>query len=598
MCGIFGYVGEPRAARFLVDGIRRLEYRGYDSAGVTYLTEGGASLIPKIIKGAGFVDAVMTPHLGVLQADTMSVGIAHTRWATHGKPVQVNAHPHEFPNFYLIHNGIIENYEALIEKYGITERVSETDSEVVGWVLEALIKQALAADIRTLIHSLHEELRGSYACLFMFKRERKLMAIRRKSPLNIGVEDRTGNVLVCSDQTGFGDFTGKVYQLHDGDSLIVEKGCGPVLFDGKGMKTPVFKSVELKAPELQDRSKCYFLKEIYDQERVFDPTLLSVHRRQIRETLNTLGPPKDVQIVACGSAYHAGLYGKMILDQLGKFKTEAHVSSEFRYRNIPVRPGEWHVFISQSGETADTLESARISRGQKKAGLVSITTHEENSLSRITQNNWPMKCGTEVSVAATKTFIAQLKMFALLTGELSANAQVPSEDCFTAFFAALPEIQKHIQPFAKTAAGLKTLVYLGKDLLLPIAMEGALKIKEICYVHAEAFASGELKHGPLALIDENTLSISCISKDFYPEKGLNALHEVQSRNGKILIITDDEKIYKHHKDESIWIDHQFPYAWAGIPFVIPLQLFAYEVAKLKGVNIDRPRNLAKSVTVE
>lgn len=595
MCGIYGYIGQPRGAEYLVERIRSLEYRGYDSAGIAYMTPNRTWVR---YHGIGDIRNVIKSKKVFPERDKFELGIAHTRWATHGVPSERNAHPHEFPDFYLVHNGIIENYQDLIETFNITQRNSDTDSEVIGWVFHTLLKKSPKADLKDLIADLRSKLSGSYACLIMFKREPKLIALRHKSPLLLGIEEVTHNVVVCSDQYGLGNFEGKLYQLNDEESLIIQKDQEPKLLGPAGTQTPKYKQVKLTVTEQQNQVQCHFLKEITEQEYVFDDTLLNYQKKHIQHTLQKLQAPKDVQIVACGSAYHASLYGKLLLDQIGTIRAEASVSSEFRYRQVPAHDNQWHIFVSQSGETADTLESARNSKATPKTKVFSITTHEENSLSRISHYNWPMKCGTEVSVAATKTFSAQLKMFALLASTFNPKISIPSSESFDRFFKTLPDLQKAMKEQARKAQKIQTLIYLGRNLLLPIALEGALKIKEICYVHAEAFPSGELKHGPLALIDKNTLSICCISKDFYPEKEMNVLNEIKSRNGNVLFLTDSKEIYAQHRTEAVLIQHDFPYAWAGIPFVIPLQLFAYEMALLKGVNIDRPRNLAKSVTVE
>jgi glutamine---fructose-6-phosphate transaminase (isomerizing) len=595
MCGIYGYVGNPRPTQYLVERIQSLEYRGYDSAGIAYVTPNHAFFHHN---GTGDIGNVIRTQNLKLNDEQFELGIAHTRWATHGVPSVRNAHPHEFPDFYLVHNGIIENYEDLIDQYAIRNLQSETDSEIIGWVLHTLIQKNPRAPLTDIISKLRQTLTGSYACLVMFKKDPKMIALRHKSPLLIGIEKNSNNVVVCSDQYGFGDFEGQLYQLNDEESLILEKGKAPQLFDVTGFKAPQFKMVSLKAPLEKDKPKCYFLKEIFEQGHNFNEALLNHQLKTIRASIEALPSPTNLHVVACGSAFHAALYGKYLFDQLGNLHSDASTSSEFRYRTIPTQKGSWHLFVSQSGETADTLESARKSQENPNNSLLSMTTHEDNSLSRLTQNNWPMKCGTEVSVAATKTFTAQIKMFSLLHTALSKSSELPNPKAFQSFFDTLPQLQNRMKQKAEKFNGVKTLVYLGRNLLLPIAMEGALKIKEICYVHAEAFPSGELKHGPLALIDDRTLSICCISKDFFPEKEMNVLHEIKSRKGHVLYLTDSEAIYRRYPEETVLIHHDLPYSWCGIPFVIPLQFFAYEMALLKGVNIDRPRNLAKSVTVE
>ncbi len=596
MCGIFGYTGKPRNLSFLSDRIQSLEYRGYDSAGLAYQKYNGDP-IHKNYKGTGCIYDVLKKNEVNPEKLMMNMGIAHTRWATHGSPSTQNAHPFEFPSFYLIHNGIVENYKSLLKKYPPFERFSETDSELIGWVLEYLLSKKM--NIPEAISTLFETLRGSFACLILFKENPQIVAIRYKSPLIFGLEEETGDFYLSSDMYGFGTFRGQIYQLKDQEYILMRPKNTPQFYKNGTSFLPEFKPTQLAPKPITLHEECHFLKEVYEQPHLFSEERLSFHTNQIKQCFPNDTKPSRAQLVACGSAYHASLYGKILLDQIQSFPSEAHVASEFRYRKFPTTNDELHIFVSQSGETADTLESAQISKTMKNVDVCSITTQSENSLSRITEKNIAMHCGTEISVAATKTFSAQLSVLTLLAHRLS-NTQEPAwkPGTFERFFESLGGLYEEVKQITTLAAESEALFFLGKDLLLPIAMEGALKIKEIAYVHAEAFASGELKHGPLALIHEKTLSINLISRDFFPDKGMNAYYQIKSRDGQVLIITDSEEIKEKEPENTILLKHDLAYPWVGIPFVLPLQFLAFEVAKLKGVNVDRPRNLAKSVTVE
>ncbi|MCR4431091.1 MAG: glutamine--fructose-6-phosphate transaminase (isomerizing) [Tepidanaerobacteraceae bacterium] len=609
MCGIVGYVGGRQAAPILLDGLKRLEYRGYDSAGIAIHNCRHTNLI----KAEGKIK-VLEEKLGGAYPEGCA-GIGHTRWATHGRPSDVNAHPHTdcTGDFMVVHNGIIENYQELKEWLQSKGHVfkSETDTEVIPHMIEHFYDGDLLEALKKTI----SRLEGSFALGVISRREPGTIAAARKSsPLIAGLGE--GENFIASDIPAILQHTRKVYILEDGEMVKITKDSVEV-YDFLG--TPVAKSVfEVKWDAVAAERGGYphfMLKEIHEQPRAFKDTMagrIFPEKGEIRLDDVHLGKDylqnlKKIFIVACGTAYHAGMVGKYIIEKLTRIPVEVDIASEFRYRNPMIDKDMLVIIISQSGETADTLAALRESRKQG-ARVLAVTNVVGSSVSREADDIIYTWAGPEIAVASTKAYSTQLialDMIALYIARILGT--MPDEDAkdIIAAMKKLPdqaktllESEDRLKAIGQKISGHQDVFYIGRGLDYPLSLEGALKLKEISYIHAEAYAAGELKHGTLALIEEGVPVIAPVTQEHLFEKTLSNIKEVKAREGYVIAIANDgnEEI-KKSVDDVIYIPKTHPIL-SPVLTVIPMQLLAYYAAVARGCDVDKPRNLAKSVTVE
>ncbi|NBC35620.1 glutamine--fructose-6-phosphate transaminase (isomerizing) [Novosphingobium sp. FSY-8] len=607
MCGIIGIVGKEEVADRLVDGLRRMEYRGYDSAGVCTI-EGGELIrrrapgkLNNLVK-----ELVVNPAPGL-------TGIAHTRWATHGAPTAANAHPHATDVLALVHNGIIENFRPLREALEAKGRVfeSQTDTEVVAHLISDKVEGGM--DPIAAVKASLPELRGAFALAIAFRQfPDMLVGARLGSPLVLGFGE--GETYLGSDALALAPLTQRICYLEEGDWVIVRRD-GAEIFDkdNNPVKRPVVASGASAAAVEKGNFRHFMQKEIYEQPTVVAQTLQSYVRRddesvalpQIDFDLSTIN---RVTIVACGTSYYAGLVAKYWFEHFARLPVDIDVASEFRYRDPVLEPGGLAIFISQSGETADTLAALRHCKdnGQTIAVVVNVPT---STMAREADLLLPTHAGPEIGVASTKAFTCQLAVLAALAAHLAVKRgrmtreeerHVVSQLIETpaALNAALA-YDDAIAAMAHLIAPARDVLYLGRGQDYPLALEGALKLKEISYIHAEGYASGEMKHGPIALIDENVPVIVIAPSGPLFEKTVSNMQEVAARGGKIVLISDAEGLAEaaHGCIATIEMPKVHPLI-APLVYAVPVQLLAYHVACVKGTDVDQPRNLAKSVTVE
>jgi len=608
MCGIVGILGRDPVAGSLVDALKRLEYRGYDSAGVATL-EGGQLARRRAEGKLRNLEARLArePLMG-------TVGIGHTRRATHGKPTESNAHPHATDRLAVVHNGIIENFRELrdeLEKKG-AKFGSETDTEVVAHLVTEEMKngrspaEAVAAAL--------PRLRGAFALAFLFADEDDLLIGARKgSPLAIGYGD--GQMYLGSDAIALAPFTDTISYLEDGDSAVLSRQHVEVRdAGGSKVERPVVKSLASALLVDKGNYRHFMAKEIHEQPEVVSHTLaryLDMAAERVRLPADL---PFDfrtlsrVSISACGTAYYAGLVAKYWFERFARMPVEIDVASEFRYREAPMVPGGLAIFVSQSGETADTLATLRYAKEQKQH-IVSVVNVPTSTIARASDAVMPTLAGPEIGVASTKAFTCQLAVLACLAIAAGAARGVLSEADEKTLVRALIEVPRlmsealalepQIERLARDLAKCRDVLYLGRGTSYPLALEGALKLKEISYIHAEGYAAGELKHGPIALIDENMPVIVIGPHDRVFEKTVSNMQEVAARRGKIILITDPEGAREAHTDGLSKLTlPAMPASVTPLVYAIPVQLIAYHTAVVMGTDVDQPRNLAKSVTVE
>jgi glutamine---fructose-6-phosphate transaminase (isomerizing) len=608
MCGIVGAIAGRDVVTVLMDGLRRLEYRGYDSAGLAVVgNTGGLQRIRSVGKVAELQR--LLDGAGI----TARQGIAHTRWATHGMPAERNAHPHvSGEDVAIVHNGIIENHVALrteLEARGYTFQ-SDTDTEVIAHLLAELLGQGL--DIRTATTKALARLVGAYALAVLDPKEPdRLIVARAGSPLVIGLGD--GENFIASDVFALLPVTQRFVFLAEGDLAEIRRD-GITVFDAEGrpQSRPVHTSRLSAGHTEKGPYRHYMEKEIFEQPAVVTETLEGrIHQGRLLEASfghavqALLDRTQAVQIIACGTSYHAGLVARYWLEEVG-VPAQVEVASEFRYRKRVVLPGTLFVTLSQSGETADTLAALRVAREAGYTGSLTICNVPESSLVRESDAALMTRAGPEIGVASTKAFTTQLVALRLLTLALARRRglDADAERAWVEELEALPrqievvlERADAIQRMAQSFATMDNALFLGRGTFYPIAMEGALKLKEISYIHAEAYPAGELKHGPLALVDERMPVVCALPDDPLLEKVLSNLQEVRARGGELFLFSDKSvKIPLDHY-QNLTLDDICP-GTAPIVYTIPLQLLAYHVALLKGTDVDQPRNLAKSVTVE
>ena len=608
MCGIVGILGREPVAGHLVDALKRLEYRGYDSAGVATLDHGKL--------GRRRAEGKLQALAARLAQEPLAgnIGIGHTRWATHGRPTESNAHPHATDRVAVVHNGIIENFrelrEALIKNGSKFD--SETDTEVVAHLVTEKMKQgkspveAVAATLK--------QLRGAFALAFLFVGEDDLMIGARKgSPLAIGYGK--GEMYLGSDAIALAPFTKKISYLEDGDwAVLTRKGVEIHDASDAVVERPV---IELTASsQIVDKGnhKHFMAKEIHEQPEVVGHTLAH-YIDMVRERVELPGDLpfdwkklKRLSISACGTAFYAGLVAKYWFERFAKLPVEIDIASEFRYRGAPLEAGDLAIFISQSGETADTLATLRYAKEHKQhvLSVVNVTT---STIARESDAVMPTLAGPEIGVASTKAFTCQLAVLACLAiaagrarGELSEKDEqnlVRALIAVPGLMAQALALEPQIEQLAHTLAKVHHVLYLGRGTSFPIALEGALKLKEISYIHAEGYAAGELKHGPIALIDETMPVIVIAPFDRVFEKTVSNMQEVAARGGKIILVTDPQGA----KEATVELTEvltlpDMASTVTPLVYAIPVQLLAYHTAAAIGTDIDQPRNLAKSVTVE
>jgi len=607
MCGIIGIVGKQEVADRLVDGLRRMEYRGYDSAGVCTLHEG--QLVRRRAEGklANLVrELAGNPAPGTL-------GIAHTRWATHGAPTAANAHPHGTEVLALVHNGIIENFRPLREALAARGRSfeSETDTEVVAHLLSEQVEAGLSP--QDAVKAVLPQLRGAFALAIVFRdHPDMLIGARLGSPLVVGYGE--AETYLGSDALALAPLTQKISYLEEGDWVVVRQ-TGVEVFDREN--NPVTREVTTSGASAAAVEKGpyrhFMLKEIYEQPTVVAQTLRSYIRHvdqsvalpQIDFDLSTIN---RVTIVACGTSYYAGMVAKYWFEQFARLPVDIDVASEFRYRDPVLEPGGLALFISQSGETADTLAALRHCKaaGQTIAVVVNVPT---SSMAREADLLLPTHAGPEIGVASTKAFTCQLAVLAALAAHLAVKrgrmdraeeAEVVRHllEAPAMLNAALVH-DAEIARMAHLIAPARDVLYLGRGPDYPLALEGALKLKEISYIHAEGYASGEMKHGPIALIDEAVPVIVLAPSGPLFEKTVSNMQEVRARGGKVVLISDREGIADAGEGCMAVIEMPKVHPLiAPLVYAVPVQLLAYHVACAKGTDVDQPRNLAKSVTVE
>jgi glucosamine--fructose-6-phosphate aminotransferase (isomerizing) len=616
MCGIVAYIGKKQAYPILIKGLQRLEYRGYDSAGVALLDKTGNI---NVYKCKGKVS-----DLEVFSQDknTQSVlGMGHTRWATHGEPNDINAHPHisQTGNIALIHNGIIENYETLkksLIKEGSVFK-SQTDTEVLVHFIESVQKKT-GAELVEAVRLALSEVVGAYAIVIIDKNNHnRIIAARKSSPLVVGVGKNHEEFFIGSDATPIVEYTHDVIYLNDHEIAVldVEKGLQIIGLDNK-VKPLAIQELELELESIEKGGFEHFmLKEIYEQPRSVQDSLrgrlhadtAKVTLGGIRDYEKQLADAKRITIVACGTSWIAGLVGKYIIEEFARIPVDVDYGSEFRYRNPIIQTGDFVLVISQSGETADTLAAIELAKS-KGATVLGICNVVGSSISRNTHAGIYTHAGPEIGVASTKAFTAQVAVLTLLALRLAELRGSMDENRRKKHIKALQQIPAQIEAVLKQNDAIKEVakayqkannaLYLGRGVCFPVALEGALKIKEISYIHAEGYPAAEMKHGPIALVDESMPVVVIANQGTSYEKIVSNIQEVKARKGKIIaLVTEGDEQVRHLADHVIEIPATLD-ALAPLVATVPLQLLAYHMAVLRGCNVDQPRNLAKSVTVE
>jgi len=609
MCGIVGYIGPKDVVSVLLEGLKKLEYRGYDSAGVAVAGGGGLRLCRVRGKVAALEESLIrSPIEG-------AYGLGHTRWATHGCPSEVNAHPHVdcTGGIVVVHNGIIENYLALKTKLKAEGHVfrTETDTEVIAHLVEKHFSGSLEEAVRAAL----AEMEGAFAVgAIAVKDPGRIVAAKMGPPLVVGLGD--GETIVSSDINPILAHTSRVAFLEDREMAVID-ASGPRFLDFKG--APVEKKIEKISwsPLMVEKQgfKHFMLKEIYEQPQVIRDTLMgriSLDRGEV--LLAETGIPekifRDVRkavIIACGTSSHAGLIGKYFLESLAGIPADVEYASEYRYRDFILEKDALVIVISQSGETADTLAALRAAKGRAAATLA-VTNAVSSSIARESQGVLYTHAGPEIGVAATKTFTAQLTALALVALGLAQAKRFGTKEDRLAVIEELQRIPHKVERILHRAGAIEDLaqqfmafshfLYLGRWVNYPVAMEGALKLKEISYIHAEAYAGGEMKHGPIALIDEKMPTMALIPRDRVYDKMRSNIAEIKARAGFVIAAADEnDAALREHVDVVIPLPATHPLL-APFLAVVPLQLFAYQIAAKRGADVDQPRNLAKSVTVE
>ncbi len=606
MCGIVGVLGSHEAAPILVEALKRLEYRGYDSAGIATVNDGRLARRRAVGKLVNLSDLLVHEPL------TGKAGIGHTRWATHGAPTVSNAHPHQAGGVAVVHNGIIENFRELraeLAEHGVNF-VTETDTETVALLTQHYMAQGdtpVAAATKTLAR-----LEGAFALAFLFDGHDNLMiAARKGSPLAIGYGD--GEMFIGSDAIALSPMTDRISYLEEGDRAVITRTSVEITDANGSLANRAIKTIQIDATRVdKDGHKHFMAKEIAEQPSVVGDALTNYLSADGQIILPGKGfdfsTIDRITMVACGTAGFACLTAKYWFEQIARLPVEVDVASEFRYREPPIPARTLALFVSQSGETADTLAALRYCEG-KASSIASVVNVAESSIARESDLALPIYAGVEVGVASTKAFTCQLTVLFMLALKAARDRGVLSDaqvaDHITAL-RGLPGVinaslgqNDAMRAAARKLASARDVLFLGRGQMYPLAHEGALKLKEISYIHAEAYASGELKHGPIALVDENVPVVVMAPRDALFDKTVSNMQEVMARKGKVILISDSKGLAL--ASEGTWARIEMPSiadALAPILYAIPAQLLAYHTAVAKGTDVDQPRNLAKSVTVE
>ena len=611
MCGIVAYIGHREAYPILIKGLKRLEYRGYDSAGVALLNKG-----LNIYKCKGKVSDLENAAKG--QDVGGSLGMGHTRWATHGEPNDINSHPHlsQSGEIAIIHNGIIENYATLKEE--LSKRghrfISDTDTEVLVHLIEDIKEHAhvnLEEAVRLALH----EVIGAYAIVIISKNDpTKLIGARKGSPLVVGIGD--GEFFMASDATPIIEYTRNVTYLKDGEIAYIKDGKLSIKTTENVEQIPYIQTLEMNLEAIEKGGYTHFmLKEIHEQPRSiydslrgrFDPITGMFAMRSLKEYEGKIKNLKRIVIVGCGTSWHAGLVGEYLFEDIARIPVEVEYASEFRYRNPVIGPDDLVIAISQSGETADTLAAIQLAK-EKGATILGLCNVVGSSIPRASDAGAYTHAGPEIGVASTKAFTAQVAVLTLWAfGFAEIRGTATKQDLRDAF-AELESIPAKVEKtllcenqvieIAKVFKDVTNALYLGRGYGFPVALEGALKLKEISYIHAEGYPAAEMKHGPIALIDEEMPVVVIATKSSIYEKVISNIQEVKARKGKIIaIVTEGDNKVRNMADYVIEIPETKEYL-EPLLATIPLQLLSYHIAVMRGCNVDQPRNLAKSVTVE
>ncbi|MBD3313054.1 glutamine--fructose-6-phosphate transaminase (isomerizing) [Candidatus Woesearchaeota archaeon] len=577
MCGIIGYIGHKQAYDILLEGLKRLEYRGYDSAGIA--VQDSKSHKIELNKAVGHVEKLKKKEL------KGTIGLGHTRWATHGKPTLENAHPHLdcSGDIAVVHNGIIENFLEIKDSLKNHKFVSDTDSEVVAH----LIEKNYSGDLRQAVIDSINELYGTYALCVMHKDHDEIVVARNGSPIVIGIGDNEN--LVASDVSALVEHTKRVIYLDDLEIAVLKKDSVEI-FDKNGKRIDKKETVidwDLTHAE-KAGYKHFMLKEINEQPDVIRNTL-NVELPEIKKDY------KNIFIAACGTAWHAGLVGKYIIEKQARIPVHAETASEFRYSNPIIGKDDLFIAISQSGETADTLAALRLAKenGAKTLGIINVMN---STIARECDDVIYTRAGIEIGVASTKAYTSQLIVLYMLAEQLSGESIEGLENVASNVQEVLEK--NHISDVAKKYFRVYNFLFIGRNLNFPTALEGALKLKEISYIHAEGYAAGEMKHGPIALVTDQVPTVAIAPKDSVYSKMVSNMQEIKARNGRIIAVaTEGDKQITQYADDVLYIPNVNELL-TPLLTVIPLQLLAYKIAEMRDCDVDKPRNLAKSVTVE
>ena len=606
MCGIVGVLGTNEVAPILVEALKRLEYRGYDSAGIATINDGSLDRRRAIGKLVNLGDRLVHEPLAGKS------GIGHTRWATHGAPNENNAHPHKSGKVAVVHNGIIENFRELREElatHGL-EFTTDTDTETVAMLTDYFVSRG-ATPIEAVNQTL-AKLDGAFALAFLFDGEQDLMiAARKGSPLAIGHGD--GEMYIGSDAIALAPMTNRVTYLEEGDCAVLTRTSLEIRDQNGELANRAVKTIEIDSSRVDKAGYKHFMaKEIAEQPTVLGITLS--HYISPEGEINLPNPGIDfskierLTMVACGTAYYACMTAKYWFEQIARIPVEIDVASEFRYREPPITKGTVALFVSQSGETADTLAALRYCEG-KADKILSVVNVPESSIARESDLALPIFAGVEVGVASTKAFTCQLTVLLSLALKAASDRGEITPEQLADHVAAMRNVpalinaaidqDAQMQSAARKISEARDILFLGRGVMYPLAHEGALKLKEISYIHAEAYASGELKHGPIALVDKHVPVVVMAPRDPLFDKSVSNMQEVMARKGKVVLISDAQGLKE--AGEGTWATVEMPTVpdvVAPIVYAVPAQLLAYHTAVAKGTDVDQPRNLAKSVTVE
>ena len=613
MCGIVAYIGEKQAYDIVIKGLKRLEYRGYDSAGVALLNGD-----MRVYKKKGKVANLEEEAAG--QDVSGGMGMGHTRWATHGEPNDKNSHPHlsESGDLAIIHNGIIENYATL--KEGMVQRGhtfhSDTDTEVLAHLIEDVM-QNTGLPLADAVRSALKQVSGAYAIVILSKNHPEhLIAARKGSPLVVGIGKDRGEFFFASDATPIVEYTNKVIYLNDGEIAIVENKELTVKSIDNVVQVPYVQELEMSLEQLEKGGYPHFmLKEIYEQPRSiydsfrgrFDAETGEIHMRSMEDYAERLKEIKRLILIGCGTSWHAGLVAEYLFEDLARVPVEVEYASEFRYRNPVLYADDLILAISQSGETADSLAAMELAK-RKGASVFGVCNVVGSSIPRMSDAGAYTHAGPEIGVASTKAFTAQVTVLALMAVGMAKLRGTMNMVAIKSFFEELEAIPEKIEKalllndqmiaLAEQYKDAKNFLYLGRGYNFPVALEGALKLKEISYIHAEGYPAAEMKHGPIALIDEEMPVVVIATNSEHYEKVVSNIQEVKARKGQVIaLVSEGNRDLDHMVDHVIEVPETIE-PLSPLVNTVPLQLLSYHIAVLRGCNVDQPRNLAKSVTVE